>query len=100
MIKPGKDWICEKYPNNENGKDYILQNDSDGKGSYIAYWNVKDAQGKLIPKMSHQEYLDLKSNWSSRMKEWKAYIGGQKVSAISKLKTMGLTDDEIESLHL
>lgn len=88
-------WIEKKYPWVER-KDFQLQNNSDGKGSYIVYWKVKDEQGNPITKPSHSEYLAEKQafrTWRLAEKARQSVV----VSGLkTKLKTLGFTDEEIQ----
>ena len=38
------DEIKYLFPDAVNGRDYIVQDDSDGKGPYIKEWNLQDSQ--------------------------------------------------------
>jgi hypothetical protein len=42
--------------------DFIVQDDSDGKGPYIAAWNVKDASGIDVPQPTD---ADLQAAWDA-----------------------------------
>lgn len=42
--------ILYLYPNAVPGVDFVVQDNSDGKGQYIAYWNVKDSTGAVVAK--------------------------------------------------
>jgi hypothetical protein len=50
------------YPNAVPNADFIVQDDSDGNGPYIAKWDVKDAQGKPVPQPTEE---DLQAAWSA-----------------------------------
>jgi hypothetical protein len=54
--------ILHLYPNAIPGVDFIVQDDSDGRGAYIAMWNLKDAQGNNIPQPSEEE---LQAAWEA-----------------------------------
>lgn len=47
--------ILYLHPNADPLNDFSVQDDSDGKGQFIAQWNVKDATGAVIPKPTDAE---------------------------------------------
>jgi hypothetical protein len=54
--------IMQLYPSAVPNVDFIVQDDSDGNGPYIAQWNVKDAQGKPVPQPTEEE---LQAAWDA-----------------------------------
>ncbi|KIL42091.1 hypothetical protein SD70_02590 [Gordoniibacillus kamchatkensis] len=50
------------HPNSVPLRDFMVQDDSDGNGPYIAQWNVKDADGNDVPQPTDEE---LQAAWES-----------------------------------
>jgi hypothetical protein len=47
--------ILYLYPDANPLMDFIIQDDSDGNGPYIAQWNVKDADGNDVTEPTDEE---------------------------------------------
>lgn len=73
-------------------KDVLLQDDSDGKGAYIKEWNLE----KEKPTQEQLDALETQANeYEQNLITSKS---NAKTSAITKLKDLGLTDDEIKAI--
>lgn len=54
--------IIHLFPQANPMTDFIVQDDSDGNGAYIAQWNLKDAEGNDVPQPTD---VDLQTAWDS-----------------------------------
>jgi hypothetical protein len=80
---------------NDQKNNIILQNDNDGKGDYIAKWNLSIPQ----PTQAQLDALDAQGNIVETNQV--AALAQEQInreSALNKLKALGLTDAEITAL--
>jgi hypothetical protein len=97
------DQCINKYLDREvlAGVDYLLQDDSDGKGIYIKFWNVRDKTEptieqlneisvKIIEETKYIEFLELATNEQIKIQQ-------QKILFLDKF-TFDYTDDTVSKL--
>ena len=76
-------------------EDIVLQNDSDGKGTYIKEWNIDVPKPTLEQLESFEEQANIYEANLVTENENKEI---NKQSALNKLKALGLNDAEIKSI--
>lgn len=89
--------IKELVPDAVEGRDFIIQDDSDGKGPYIKVWRHKTAPKPTRTKLktAYQNYLAKKAATEYRIKRATEYppIGDQLDTIWKYLKSLGVTPD-------
>ncbi len=90
--------IKELYPDAEEGKDFVLQDD--GKGPRIKVWRYKNTPQPTQTELeaAYQQYLQKKALTEYREKRATEYphLGDQLDAIWKALKAMGLTSDPLK----
>lgn len=67
--------ILVQFPNADPLIDFRVQDDSNGKGPYIAYWNIKDSSGNIVPEPSSADLESWNLEASQHAKIAELYAG-------------------------
>jgi hypothetical protein len=79
------------HPDAKLEKDFAIQNDTDGKGDYIQFWN----EATLGPRPTDGQIANAKSAYTNKATLDKAAEQNKREALISKL---GLTSEDLDTL--
>ena len=66
------------FPNAVNGKDYVLQDDSDGKGPYVKEWTLLDPE----PSMAELQAVEAQAEAAIQDKKKEAELNTPAIKAL------------------